>query len=779
MQFRHIFLLLKREIRDQLRDRRMLFMMFVLPLLLYPLMGMMFFQTGQFTRQTPSRVLVLMPENVREQLTAEIADKSDELPGDGRSMLEINRIKLSDLPPLFTLNDDGELSDQFAESLFDSTASQRLLQLQFDSYEPQSDTENATEKLAQQKLDEKNCDVVLVISPELFGSLQTVLTDFSSGSPRYGYIPINRFEKQVSIPQTEIFYTSSNQKSPMANSRLRSALNRWNELLGEFYLKHCRVNPKIASPLEFTAQDTVAKTEFQGASFWSKFLPVLLLLWALTGAFYPSIDLCAGEKERGTLETLLSSPAGRGEIVLSKLLTIMTFSVLTSMLNILCVGATAYMLVSQIQGIGLPPRLSMLWLTLALIPTSALFSALCIALASYAKSSKEGQYYLTPLMLVVMPLVMIPMAPGQELNLGMALIPVSGIVLTLSSLIEGDYLVALQHLPIVLLVTLGCCVVAVRWAVDQFNSEAVLFRESEKFNLQKWLHRLLTTRVPKPTPQAAILCGIAILSLKYFATFIAQGGSLQASFVINVLFSQFCVILLPVVVLVAISSSSVRQTLRLSVPQWWAVPLAILLALCWHPILVTISQLVMYAYPFSDELRDAATQLSAQMSVIPVWLLLVLIAVLPGFCEEITFRGYILTGLDTKGHRLRAILLTSIFFGITHSILQQSLLACTTGIVLAWLAIQTRSIWPGVAFHITNNAIGVLLPKLLEHPIAESSWFRTFIGNPESITGEPGGTPGLLYGPIGVIAACLLFAGCVFLFVVSSKALDKNTEQEA
>ena len=753
MQFRHIFLLLKREIRDQLRDRRMLFMMFVLPLLLYPLMGMMFFQTGQFTRQTPSRVLVLMPENVREQLTADVVDEPDVW------------------PPLFVRNDDDILSEHFDESLFDSTASQRLLQLQFESYQPQSDTENAVEKLARKKLDEKNCDVLLVIPPDIFDLLPDEASDFKLRISD-SVLSIN---PEVRSPKPEIFYTSSNQKSPIANSRLYTALNRWNELLGEFYLKRCHIDPKIASPLEFIAQDTAAKTGFQGASFWSKFLPVILLLWALTGAFYPSIDLCAGEKERGTLETQLCSPAGRGEIVLSKLLTIMTFSVLTSILNILCVGVTAYMLVSQLQGIGLPPRLSLFWLILALIPTSALFSALCIALAAYAKSSKEGQYYLTPLMLVVLPLVMIPMTPGQELNLGMALIPVSGIVLMLSSLIEGDYLVALQYLPIVLLVTLGCCIISVRWAVDQFNSEAVLFRESEKFNLQKWFRRLLTTRVSKPTPLAAILCGIAILSLKYFSTFVAQSSNLQISFVINVLFSQFCVILLPVIVLVAISSSSVRKTLRLNVPRWRAVPFAILLALFWHPILVAISQLVMYAYPFSNELRDAATQLSVQLSDIPVWLLIVLMAVLPGFCEEITFRGYILTGLDTKGHRLRAILLTSFFFGFTHSILQQSLLACTTGIVLAWLAIQTRSIWPGVAFHITNNAFFMLLPKLLEYPVAKSDWFRTFIGNPESITGEPGGTPGLLYGPVGVIAACLSFAGCVYLFVVSCK----NTEPEA
>ncbi|MCL2641888.1 MAG: CPBP family glutamic-type intramembrane protease [Phycisphaerales bacterium] len=562
----------------------------------------------------------------------------------------------------------------------------------------------------------------------------------------------------------------------MANARLKAALQRWDERLGEFYLRQCGVDPGIASPLKIATTDVSAATEFRGASFWSKFLPVLLLLWALTGAFYPSVDLCAGEKERGTLETLLSSPAGRGEIVISKLLTIMTFSVLTSMLNILCIGATAYLMVSQLAGIGLPPRLSLLWLLLALIPTAALFSALCIALASYAKSSKEGQYYLSPLILVVLPLVMIPMAPGQELNLGMALIPVTGIVLTLSALIEGQYAIALTHLPIVLLVTLGCCIVAIRWAIDQFNSEGVLFRESEKFHLQKWLKRLLTTRVPRPTPQAALLCAFVILALKYFVSLMlsgSQGAGLsvdnpQSGFVANVLVMQFVVILLPVIVLVAISSSSVRETLRLRLPRWGAVPLAFLLALCWHPISAAISQLVLYAYPYSDELKETVMQLEGTLSDFSPWMLVLLMAVVPGFVEEIAFRGYILTGLDTKGHRLRAIVLTSIFFGITHAILQQSLVACMSGLVFAWLAIQTRSLWPGVVFHITNNSIAVLLVFLAKH-FANCEWFHQFFGNQESLEGLSDGTPGLLYSPVGVTIAVILFAGLVTLFIVNHR----------
>ena len=70
----------------------------------------------------------------------------------------------------------------------------------------------------------------------------------------------------------------------------------------------------------------------KSANVWSRILPVLLLLWAMTRV-HPWFDLCAGEKERGTLETLLSSPAERSEIVLGKLLTIMAFSMATAVLN--------------------------------------------------------------------------------------------------------------------------------------------------------------------------------------------------------------------------------------------------------------------------------------------------------------------------------------------------------------------------------------------------------------------------------------------------------------
>src|SRR6185295_943745 len=124
----------------------------------------------------------------------------------------------------------------------------------------------------------------------------------------------------------------------------------------------------------------VAEKEQRSAAVWSKVLPFLLLIWALTGAFYPAVDLCAGEKERGTLETLLSSPAQRSEIVWGKLLTVMTFSMATALLNLVSMCGTGMFIIRQLEkldgaglqlDIGPPPLAPLLWLVLALVPISA------------------------------------------------------------------------------------------------------------------------------------------------------------------------------------------------------------------------------------------------------------------------------------------------------------------------------------------------------------------------------------------------------------------------
>ena len=110
--------------------------------------------------------------------------------------------------------------------------------------------------------------------------------------------------------------------------------------------------------------------------------------------------------------------------------------------------------------LGTPPITTLFWLLIGLLPLAALFSALSLALAAMAKSSKEGQYYLMPLLLVTMPLAMIPMMPTTEMNLGNSLVPVTGVMLLLRQLMEGEFMIALKYVVPVMIVTGGCCLVA-------------------------------------------------------------------------------------------------------------------------------------------------------------------------------------------------------------------------------------------------------------------------------------------------------------------------------
>ncbi len=404
----------------------------------------------------------------------------------------------------------------------------------------------------------------------------------------------------------------------MAYNRLTAVLDRWTEEVGKTNLVAGGMPAQAVRPFEVDSSNLAGESASKSTNIWSRMLPVMLLLWAMTGAFYPAVDLCAGEKERGTLETLLSSPAERSEIVLGKLLTIMAFSMITAALNLVSVGITGCLIFRQMENFGGPPPLAVLWLSLALVPVSALFSALCLALASFARSTKEGQYYLMPLLMLSLPMAVLPMSPGVELNLGNSLIPISGMVLLLKTLLEGSYLQALQYLPVVLAVTMAACWLAVRWAVEQFNTESVIFRESERFAVGLWLRHLMRDREPTPSAAEGLFCGVMILVVSFvFRSSVAPPPGFDG-FARVTLVLQLAVILAPALLMAVILTSSPRQTLLLRLPRWKMVPAAAVLAVAMHPFIMALNSLIMHLYPIAPEMKRPSTTCK-RSSPRPTW----------------------------------------------------------------------------------------------------------------------------------------------------------------
>jgi sodium transport system permease protein len=640
-------------------------------LLLYPILGMGLFQVAQFVRENPTRVLVIGAE------------------------------QLPETPPLF----DG---NRFVASLFDDDPSRvELLSLSLDEATGTATLEQQRAR-ARAVVEEGEYEAVLIFPPN-FGE---ELTTFREQLAAAGSSPA--VANRVVVPSAEIIHSSAKEKSQITLGRIGRVLTAWSVSLRHQNAESLGIDPVIFERVGAEAVD-VAEASHRDAAGWSKVFPFMLLIWALTGAFYPAVDICAGEKERGTLETLLCSPAERTEIVLGKLFTVAAFSMATVVFNLMSIGVTGTLVMRHLPGVGPPPLTVIPIVLVALVPVSMLFSAICLALAAFARSTKEGQYYLMPVLLTTIPLVMLPMAPNVELNLGNSLIPITGVMLLMRAMIEGDYIEALPYVLPVAAVTIGGCLLALQWAVDQFNSESVLFREGERFEIRLWMRQLLRDREDTPTAFAALFCGLTILLMKFALGFVytAPRGFNDTAVMATV--TQLATILTPALLMTVMLTRSARKTLLLRLPSPGMLVAAVVLAVSLHPSVSAFQELVMWMYP----LPDSVVKLLAEMmqGSPSIWYTLAVLAVLPAVCEELAYRGFILSGLRHLGHRWRAIIISSVLFGLAHSVFQQSIIACTVGVLIGYVAVKTRSILPGMAYHMMHNALPLVaalyLPGLL------------------------------------------------------------------
>jgi sodium transport system permease protein len=662
VRWRNVWTIFRREARDQLRDRRTLFMVFVLPLLLYPILGMGILQLSSTFDQKIRTIVVVGAEH------------------------------LPTAPRLLNERQDG-----FEPSLFPRAKDATLIKVSlrtegYDWTKPGAVRKGIRAGLA---------EAVVIVPADVKQQIDSV------GSAK--------------LP---ILYDSTDEPSQIAYLRVREVLEQWRDAIVEARLIRDQKPPGYTEPVAVKGEDVAPEAEI-GGSIWGRIFPFLLVIMALTGAFYPAVDLCAGEKERGTMETLLISPATRYEIVLGKFFTVMLASISTALLNLISMGLTGLQLAGQVASMGSksgtkmanliapPSPSSYFWMLLLLIPLAAFFAALCIALATMARSMKEGQYYMTPLYLVSLPLILVTLAPEVTLNLFFSLVPITGVSLLLKSLILGDYDTARRFFLPVLLPTLVYAWLSLRWAVDLFNREDVVFREAEAFDLKSWLKHLFRDREPTPNAGGALFCFAVMLSLAWFS--MQLGG--MSSPLKGMVLGHLIFILGPPVVLSLLFTSDPKRTLRLRWPKPAELLLAAGLALALNPIVREVAFQVEKLFPVSQAVQSVLAELGKQIPNLAVGLLI--FALMPAITEEVAFRGYILSGLQRTYRVPTAILLSALLFGFFHvlqSLFVQLFGATILGLVIGLIAIRTRSLWPGVLFHFINNSLALLTIEGVKDP---------------------------------------------------------------
>lgn len=258
-------------------------------------------------------------------------------------------------------------------------------------------------------------------------------------------LPASGLSNEGDVPEIEVLVNESSEHSSTAGRRVRSALLDWREAIAKERIEDLGAPETVIKPFEIL-RSNVATGEQMTGQFLGMLLPYIMILLTMQGAIYPAIDLTTGEKERSTLETLLASAATRLEIVLGKYFTVMTASLvsatmaLISMAFVIGFGFTSFDTPNG-QDLGFALSVSPLAISLALammIPLAALFSSLLMTIAIFAKSNREAQSYLVPLMMAVIVPAMMSMISTTGVSSNQAWIPVLNVSLVMKEILSGN-----------------------------------------------------------------------------------------------------------------------------------------------------------------------------------------------------------------------------------------------------------------------------------------------------------------------------------------------------
>ena len=273
-----------------------------------------------------------------------------------------------------------------------------------------------------------------------------------------------------------LFYKSANWG---VKDRLMGFLGDYRNSVTQKRLAKLNIDPKVLNPVDIKVQDISTKREKFGKTIGG-YLPYLFIIFSFIGCMYPAIDLFTNEKERGTLETILASPVSRLEILFGKMSVVSLIGFLSALLSIvgLMFGLKQFAKALPQDVMGtlssfIDPGNVTLLLSL-LIPLVVFFAGILTLITTYAKSYKEAQSIISPMMFIIILPAVVGLLPGTELNSTTALIPITNISLAAKEIIAGTLNFA--HYGLVLGSMIVYAVVVVFLSLKWFNNESNIIK---------------------------------------------------------------------------------------------------------------------------------------------------------------------------------------------------------------------------------------------------------------------------------------------------------------
>ncbi len=694
--------LLKRELLDICRDKKTMAMMILLPIILYPLLIVaMVFIMGAVTASQEEKTY-----NVALEVPA---DQQSEL----LSLLDEEKDKVDYKLKVMTM---AEVEEKLSESESKDDALD------------QGAKEDAAGDTGEENAEDDSRDDLLTRALKAK--------------------TINAYVTQTDEGNYEIRYQSANSDSNIAKNALSTLMDLYEDDLRKDLIENAGLNvTQIMEPITVKRTDISSKEESVGNQIGS-LLPFFIITSVLLGAMYPAIDVTAGEKERGTLETLLTLPVTNLEMILSKFFAVSIIACISAFLNLFSMSAALIFLMSSSVSMSSDLNLSLDYAVflpgigftlLVMLFFSMLVTAVCMCTCIFAKSFKEANNYATPVMLIFMFGGYATLLPNLELTQKTAILPIVNVALMIKSLFGFESNLALYGL--VLLTNVAYSLLAI-WVLSRlYNSEAVLFSEGfTSIHVFEKRSDMKEGQMPGGGDVILVLT-VTLLLMIYVGSYAVAKLEFLGLGV-----QQGMILLCPIIYAWYIKADK-KKLFSLNRPKLIHFVGGLLMG---AGALVLAMYLGAFLAPLFPESAQGVVDLEDWMQGQPVILLVTFTALMPAVGEELLFRGFLMGTLKEKYKPVVAVLVTAVVFAVYHMSILRFFTVGVIGLSLTIAAYKSGSIFVSMTMHFLNNLAAVLISYY-----HDSATYESFTDTLTALTEHVGAA--VLIFVIGVACAAVGF----------------------
>lgn len=690
-----------KELRESLRDRRTIVTLLLMPLMVYPLLSLV------LNRVIPTESTIMVDSSVRIGISNQLRDSGvDVVIFLGYGLLQDQKTT-----PVYidTPSEDRSLGNR---GLGKNTSAIPLpIVVPMPDSERQALRRNNVDLAIVRKITEDD-DEAIKMPSTLEAMLREMLNQ--QGLSVSSNLDITKLAN--SLGRYEVAYRFGDPQSERALSLVERSLSAVNAMT------NTRGSRSGEIEVPYSIYGSPVAMRHSHVDLLATMIPLVLVLMTMAGAVYPAIDLTAGERERGTMEALAVSPTSPVWILFSKYTAVVTVALLTALANLGAMSLTLW-----ISGVGqLIFGNSVLTTAIVgqvlvlLILFTMFFASLLLAVTSFAKSFKEAQAYLIPLMLLALTPGVTSLMPGIQFTPILATVPLVNIVLLAREVLQGDSSWSTA------IVTLICNSV---YAMASLTIAARLFGASGAIQGSQGSWRDWLTRARKPSPFVSVDQMALMLAVLFPAHFICTSilarnsgtATIQSTMLVGSLITWGVALIVPLSV-VWYQRINLVSAFKLNSVSWinwrWGSVAVLLIAAGVWVVQREITAIVFQggmSYVSQERMLNSAL-FEARFAEIPVWINFLSNVITPAICLELLFRGFAISSLHRQSN-LTAIIISSILFALfdmlsSHILsLDRFLPAIAVGMILGWLAIQTSSILPGIIIRILS--LGV--PQVLDY----------------------------------------------------------------